>query len=207
MTEQRAPLTLDPARTTFIVVHLQNDIVGEGGAFTGFFADEVQRNDTLTKARALTDAAREAGALVAYVRIGFEADYRDLVANCPLLQMVPRFGAAVKGSPLNEIHESVAPASGDLVITHQRTSALQGTPLDAVLRGRGVDTVVVLGVATNASVEDTARHANNLGYRVLIASDASSAGTREAHDATLASFALLGGTATNDELVAALANN
>lgn len=197
--------TLDPKRTAFIAVHLQNDIVTEGGKFSPFFADEVARNGTLTKAAALLDAARAAGSPVVYLRIGFAADYHDLVPNSPLLGMVAQFGAAVNGTWQTEINEQVAPAASDLVLTHTRTSGFQSSPLDQLLRAKGVDTVVVLGVATNASVEDTARHANNLGYRVVIASDASSAGTAEAHAATLETFALLGSHATNAELIAALA--
>jgi nicotinamidase-related amidase len=138
------------------------------------------------------------------VRIGFEPDYSDLTPNVPLLAMVAQFGALVSGTWQTEIVPEVAPHEGELVLTHTRTSPFQGTPLDAELRAKGIDTLVVLGIATNASVEDAARYAGNLGYRVVLASDASSAATEAAHLATLESFQLLGETKTNAEIAAGL---
>lgn len=73
-----------------------------------------------------------------------------------------------------------------------------------VLRARGVDTIIVCGIATNASVEDAARHAANLGYRVVLAGEAASAATAAAHDATLESFTLFGEVATNAAIAEAL---
>jgi nicotinamidase-related amidase len=197
--------SLDPAQTAFIVVHLQNDIADEKGAFGAFFIDESRRNDTVGKAASLLGIARAAGASIFYVRVGFQPDYSDLHPNVPLLAMVAQFGAAVNGTWQTEILPAVAPAEGDVVLTHTRTSPFQGTDLDAQLRARGIENVVVLGIATNASVEDTARYATNLGYRVVLASDACSAGTEAAHLATLDSFQLLGETLTNAEIAEALA--
>jgi nicotinamidase-related amidase len=64
--------------------------------------------------------------------------------------------------------------------------------------------VVLFGVATNLSVESTGRSAGDLGYRVVIVPDACQAATDQAHEATLASFALLGEVATADDILAAL---
>lgn len=195
---------LDPKRTAFLAVHLQNDIASPEGAFGGFFKDEAARNDTLAKAAALLGAARDAGAFVSYCRIGFDAGYPGIVTNIPLLKMVVDFGAAVNGEWGTEIVPAVAPADGDYVLTHPRTNPFQDSPLDRVYRARGIEAVVVLGIATNASVEDAARGAANLGYRTVIASDASSAATEAAHLATLETFGLFGETATNADLIQAL---
>ena len=89
-------------------------------------------------------------------------------------------------------------------MTHQRVGGFHDSELDEVLRGLGVDTVVFLGVATNASVESTARAASDLGYRVLVVSDACSAATPEAHAASLESLGLLAEITTADDLIAAL---
>lgn len=195
---------IDPTAAAVLVVHLQNDIADPAGAFGGFFEAEATRNETLAKTTSLLEAAREASVFVSYARIGFEPGYADLVDNVPLLAMVRQFGAAVTGTWQTEIVSAVEPAEGDLVLTHTRTSPFQDTPLDRIYRARGISTVIVAGIATNASVEDAARHAANLGYRAIIASDASSAATREAHDASLASFGLFGESAANADLIDAL---
>jgi biuret amidohydrolase len=63
---------------------------------------------------------------------------------------------------------------------------------DAILRRRQIDTVLFTGVATNVTVEGTARDAVNSGYNIIQVSDACAAATDEAQDATLATFSLLG---------------
>ncbi|MCA1307839.1 cysteine hydrolase [Microbacterium esteraromaticum] len=195
---------LDPTRTAFIAVHLQNDIVAEGGAFAPIFADELERNLTIQKAGELLDVARAAGAFVVFARVGFRSDYRDMVANVPLLQMAKASNALVNDTWQTEITRSLDVAEDDLVLTHTRTSPFHASPLDALLRQRNINNVVVLGVATNASVEDAARTAANLGYRTVVACDASSAATVEAHEAALASFALFGEVATNAQIRGAI---
>ena len=72
------------------------------------------------------------------------------------------------------------------------------------MRDAGIDTVVFVGVATNASVEGTARVASDLGYRTVVVSDACSAATPAAHAASLESLGLLAEIVTTDELLAGL---
>lgn len=197
--------TLYQSRTAVLVVHMQNDIASPDGAFGAIFADEAKRKDTVVKVSELIDVARTVGSNITYAVIGFEPGYPDLVPNVPLLKMVQQFGAAVKGTPQTEIISEITPRDEELVLIHTRTSPFQDSPLDRYFRARGIDTLVICGIATNASVEDAARSAANLGYRTIIASDASSAATLAAHEATLESFTLFGEVATNDEIKAAFA--
>ena len=65
-----------------------------------------------------------------------------------------------------------APKAEDLEIDKPRFSAFFGTPIDAELRGRGVDTLVVCGTTTECCVDCTARDAFHLDYQVFLAADA-----------------------------------
>ena len=196
--------TIDPTRTALVAVHVQNDIVGADGAFAPFFRAEIDRVGTLATAARLLDAARAAGVPVVYTRVAWRPDYSDLHANSPLLNIVIQQNCLVDGTPGAAITDELAPQDTDRVVTHQRVGGFHDSELDEVLRGAGVDTVVFLGVATNASVEGTARAASDLGYRVLVVSDACSAATPEAHTASLESLGLLAEITTTDELYAAL---
>ena len=93
---------------------------------------------------------------------------------------------------------------GDVVLTHHRVSCFHGAELDVVLRGAGIDTVVLAGVATNLAVESTARAGADLGYRVLVVSDACSTTSKTAHDASLASLAMFAEIVPGESLLAAL---
>jgi ureidoacrylate peracid hydrolase len=65
--------------------------------------------------------------------------------------------------------------------------------IDAQLKGRGIDTLLITGTATNVCCESSARDAMMLDYRVIMLSDANATWTDEEHAATLNSFLLFFG--------------
>jgi len=65
-----------------------------------------------------------------------------------------------------------APLDGEPVIVKHTPSAFAGTELEALLRERGVDALVVTGFITNNSVETTVRVAATIGFRVWVVDDA-----------------------------------
>lgn len=196
--------SFDPKSTAVVGVHFQNDIVGPDGAFAGFFRAEIERTGVLDTAARVLDGARAAGATVVYTRVAFRPGHDDLNPNSPLLGMVAQTSCLEDGTPGAAITAELTPVAGDHVVTHTRVGGFQDSDLDATLRGAGVDAVVFIGVATNASVEGTARAASDLGYRTVVVSDACSAGSPEAHEASLGSLGLLAEIVTADELLAGL---
>ena len=197
-------MDLTPSRTAVIAVHMQHDIVTADGAFGRFFAAQAAERDVIGQVGQLLEAARRSGATVVYTRVAWQPGYPDLVANSPLLGMVAQFGALVEGSGKAEIVPQLTPQDGDIVLTHQRVGGFSASQLDVILRSRGIDTVLFAGVATNASVESTARQASDLGYRTIVVADACSAADPGAHDAAIASLGLLAEITTTAEAVQAL---
>jgi nicotinamidase-related amidase len=80
-----------------------------------------------------------------------------------------------------ELVSELDPQSGDYLVTKQRWGAFHGTSLDEYLRGRGVTQIVLTGVATSIGVESTARSAHDLGYNVVLTTDAMTDRDAEAH--------------------------
>ena len=72
--------------------------------------------------------------------------------------------------------------AGERVIEKSTNSAFIGTPLENELRAAGVDSVVIIGVITNNSVEATARMAGNLGFHTIVVSDATATFGRHDYD-------------------------
>src|ERR1700722_18823975 len=70
----------------------------------------------------------------------------------------------------------------DHLVTKRTWGAFTNTDLDRYLKQNGVTQVVVVGVATTAGVESTARYAHELGYHVTLAVDAMTDMNAEAHD-------------------------
>lgn len=197
-------MELNASRTALIAIHLQRDIVSADGAFGGFFAAQAESRKVLKVFDSVASASRAAGALVVYTRVAWKPGYPDLVANSALLGMVKQHECLVEGSPKAEIIAEVAPKSGDLVVTHTRVGGFAASPLDTILRSRDIDTVMFLGVATNASVEGTARQASDLGYRTVVIADGCSTVDEAAHNASINSLGLLAEIAQSADVIAAL---
>ncbi|MEU0312058.1 isochorismatase family cysteine hydrolase [Nocardioides sp. NPDC006273] len=198
-------MDLNKATTAFLACHWENDVVGADGAFAPFFRAEVERRGVIDVARRVIDAARAAGTQVVYTRVAFKEGHSDLVANIPLLGVVAQQGSLLDGTPATEIVDELKPEADDWNVANPKVSAFASSDLDERLRDAGTDTVVLFGVATNISVESTGRSAGDLGYRVIIIEDACAAADQATHDATIASFGLLGEVASADDVIAALA--
>ena len=192
----------DPARSAVVAVDFQHDIVGADGAFAPMFYSEVQRANVIPVAARLLDGARAAGVKIVYSVAGFQPGYPDLVTNIPLFGNIVQSGCLVHGTPGAAIVDAVAPRSDDAVLTHHRVSCFHGTELDVVLRGAGIDTVIIAGVATNLAVESTVRAGADLGYRVVVVSDACATASQTAHDASLASLAMFAEIVSAETLLA-----
>ena len=69
----------------------------------------------------------------------------------------------------------------DHLVTKRRRNAFHDTGLDTLLRDLGVTQVVLTGISTSSGVESTARAAFDLGYHVVLATDAMADPDAEAH--------------------------
>lgn len=194
--------TLLSERTALLVVHLQHDIVSPGTAFGSLFHAQVEARNILAQCDKAMKAVREAGGLVVPLRIAFREDYSNLNPSLPLLQMVEQAGCLKDGSRGAALVDDISVEPGDLVITHQRPGPFTDTDLHQVLQERGIENVLVCGVATNASVEGAARQAADLGYHTVVLTDASSAAEEAAHEASLASLSLVAQHGSLAELTA-----
>lgn len=197
---------LNPASTALLAVHLQHDIVSPGTAFGEMFSSEVQSRDVLAQCEKAMRSVRDAGGLVVPLRIAFADDYSDLNTTVPLLQMVVQAGCLKDGSEGASIVPEVGVLENDVVVTHQLPGPFSGSALNEILSSRGIENVVVCGVATNASVESAVRQASDLGYKTFVLSDASSAADGPSHEAALGSMGLFARVTTVPEISAAFAS-
>ena len=98
-------------------------------------------------------------------------------------------------------------ADGDLVVRgKKRYSAFYATDLEFLLRGHGIDTVILAGINTTTCILCTAFEATNRDFRVVIASDAvDSMDGEEMHRFSLRLMeAAVGWPLTNQEILESL---
>src|SRR5205085_1309223 len=95
-------------------------------------------------------------------------------------------------APQTQIVPELRPNEKEAVLDKLTLSAFAGTPLELALRGAGVGSVAIVGVATEIGIEPTVRHAGDLGFIPVVVSDACGAGNAEAGARTMETLRFLG---------------
>lgn len=78
------------------------------------------------------------------------------------------------GSPRWQIHPTIAPEEGDLVVRKPEADAFYGTALQREMEARGIAQLIIVGCKSEVCIDATCRRATNLGYNVTLVSDAHS---------------------------------
>jgi ureidoacrylate peracid hydrolase len=191
---------IDPRHTALVIIDTQVDFASPAGAVARSGADLRAIPAALAAASGLALSARRAGSTVVFVRLETraETDSPAWLERIRRLGGVPEIDAALcRAGTQGADFYGPSPADGDLTVVKHRYSAFFDTPLDALLKARGVDTLVVCGLTTDCCVDSTVRDAFHLDYHVFLAGDACAGYDEPLHDAALASlgrnFAILVG--------------
>lgn len=198
---------LDPQHTAVLTMELQEGVVGDSSQIPAI-AEEVAARGVVARAAALVRAARDAGARVVHCTAEFRADRAGSRDNAPLLHVLAKRGPQpLAGTPAAAVVAALGPEPTDLISarTHGLTP-FPGTGLDQLLRNLGVRTILATGVSLNIGVTGLVMVAVDLGYDVVVVTDAVAGVPREYADAVLEhTIAPLATRATADEVVAAWA--
>lgn len=197
---------IDPARTGLIVVDLQQAYVAEGQPFASRSARAIVPN-----VNCLSAATRAAGGKVFFLRQTFtdEAPYALPEWQQQVHPRVQQAREAVRaGGPAHDLFDGLDVRPDDVVVDKYRYSAFvrDSSRLEAAVREAGIDTLIIVGAATNVCCESTARDAFMLGFRILFISDATAALTDEEHNAALLNLqAVFADVRTTTEMLELLA--
>jgi ureidoacrylate peracid hydrolase len=198
---------LDPARTALVVVDMQNAFMLPGVAHSLCpMAEKIVPN-----INRLAQAVRATGGAVVWIKTTFKEDvlqswstYFEMVTP---QQGAKRIAALTADSKGHELWATLDVRPDDMIVEKSRFSAfIQGSSnLAEVLRGRGLDTILVTGTVTNVCCESTARDAMMLNFKTIMVTDGNAAVTDEDHNASLCAFYLtFGDIMPTDMLVACL---
>ncbi len=165
-------LQLEPAATALVLIDLQKGIVGRQ-------LDPHSGEDIVAKSAALGRKLAAAGGQIALVHVGFSKDGGDR----PNQNVDSPMPAPPGGFPADfmEFVPEIAALPANVTILKRQWGAFHGTELDLQLRRRGINTIILGGVATNIGVESTAREAWQHNYSVVIAEDACSSMGSDMH--------------------------
>src|SRR5688572_25229926 len=202
---------MDPAATALVVVDMQNGFILPEFAHGTACAMAIEIAPNINRIAA---TLREAGGTVAWVRNTFSEESKTSWSVKHEMagpqRTARRWASMPEGTKGHQLWERMEVRPGDLVVDKTRFSAfLQGSSdLEARLRERGVDTVIVTGIVTNTCVESTARDAMMRNFKTIVVSDATATENDEEHNASLIAIYLdFGDLMTTDMVVGFLERN
>lgn len=194
---------LDGSKAALVVVDMQDYFVEDGMPSYTPTAQYIVPN-----INRLATAVRAAGGTVVWVQTAAYPDQPDDWANrrdatseerwSKRQSLLARNGA---GFPL---YRTCDVQEGDQKVLKSRYSAFIPTPseLHDHLVSRGIDTVLICGVATSSCCDSTARDASMWGYRTLMVSDGNADQTDALHNHTLGKFLVtFGDVQTTDDVI------
>lgn len=177
-------ITFPPAQTALIVVDMQNAYATAGGYLDLAGFDVSATRPVIENIRLAVKAARAAGIQIIWFQNGW--DERYLEAGGPgspnwhksnalkTMRVRPELDGKLlaKGGWDYALVDELQPHPDDIVLPKPRYSGFYHTPLDSMLRSRGIRHLVFTGIATNVCVESTLRDGFFLEYFGVVLEDA-----------------------------------
>ena len=199
---------LDPRRTALVVIDMQNAFMRADVAH----ALCPMAEHVVPAINRLAAALRGAGGAVFWIQTCFDASCEtewSVMQEMATPEANARRAAALsEGTIGHRLWPGLDIRPGDGIVRKRRYSAfIQGSSdLPAILRARGLDTVLIAGTVTNVCCESSARDAMMLNFRTVMVSDGCAAMTDEEHAASLIAFHLqFGDVLTVEQCIAGFA--
>jgi ureidoacrylate peracid hydrolase len=179
--------TIVPA---LIVVDMQNGFVAKGGSYDKLGMNTSNYRAIIPKLKELIEFCRSMGIDVFYTEAVKEASGIDVLTK--IHNFLPKtrqerlkVPICIRGTWDGVTIDELKPKENDPVVIKRRDSAFQDTELRVWLQSQGVNLLVFAGIDTSICVETSLREGFNIGYDVMIISDATASGYSQHYQTTL----------------------
>jgi len=197
---------IDPRKAALVVIDMQNHFMAPG-----FMAETPTAREVVPNVNRLAQALRDMGGHVVWIQNVTTGTRESWSTYHEFLQMpersAKRYASMEDGADGHKLWPGLDVRAEDVCMNKRRYSAfLQGSSdIERHLRARGIDAVIVVGVATQVCCESTARDACMLNFKTLMISDACATDSDELHNASLNAFYQnFGDVQSVDEVIASL---
>jgi ureidoacrylate peracid hydrolase len=180
-----APVRIDLSRTALVIVDMQRDFLDPNGWLPMSGVDPVPLRRIIPTVARLADALRAVAVPILWLNWGVRPDAANLpdpvLAKATAGGSRPSYGdpsPSGRGQVLVRdawgagIIDGLAPDPGDLIVHKHRLSGFCDNELDAVLRRRGIDTLLFAGINIDRCVFATLSDASFIGYGCILIEDA-----------------------------------
>jgi ureidoacrylate peracid hydrolase len=180
--------TINPA---LLVIDVQNGFVSKGGSYDLLGMETSHYREVIPKIRDLINLCKNVGIPIFYTQAVRESSGIDLLTRSHKILPKSR-EERIKKKPIcvretwdAEIVDDIKPAEGDHVVIKRRDSAFHDTEIGVWLRSLNIDTLIFCGIDTSICVESSLRDAFNIGYDVVLISDATASNNKKHYESTL----------------------
>lgn len=157
---------IEPRKAALIVHDLQRVFI------KGPFAPPNSRL-YVERIRKLIEVCRSKEIPVIYTKACFRRDGADMGLIGEFFEPIRRRELLIEDQEDSEIVDELVPLNEEIIIRKVNSySAFYNTALESILRNLGVDTIVIVGGATNVGVEATSRDAHSRGIKAILLEDA-----------------------------------
>ena len=191
-------------KPALILIHMQHAITHPEGtvAFLGH-AKATRESGIIPRQQALLNAFREKKLPVIYVNA-----VTDPKSKFPVYGRfwggIQKTGANLPGSKDIEVIPELAPLPGEPVLGNWVFGMFTNNNLEQVLKGKGVETLVLVGVATDMAVLAAVFQASDLLYNLIVPSDASISANPKFHEAAIEMIDAIALVTTTEDVIAHL---
>jgi ureidoacrylate peracid hydrolase len=173
-----------------LIVDMQNGFVSKEGSYDLLGINTEMYRRIIPKMKELIDYCRINSVPIFYTEATREPSGIDLLTRVHRLLPVTReerlkVPICVRGTWDAKIIDDIKPANSDHVVIKRRESAFQDTELRVWLQSEGINTLIICGVDTSICVETSLRDAFNIGYDVILISDATASRINKHYETTL----------------------
>ncbi|HVD36896.1 MAG TPA: isochorismatase family cysteine hydrolase [Nitrososphaeraceae archaeon] len=174
-----------------IVIDVQNGFVSKGGSYDLLKMDTSNYRAVIPVIKELIEISRAAGIPVFYTQAVRESSGIDLLTKTHKIlpksreERIMRKPICVRGTWDAGIVDDIKPAARDHIVIKRRDSAFHDTEINVWLKSLGIDTLIFSGIDTSICVETSLREAFNIGYDIILISDATASSNRKHYESTL----------------------
>jgi ureidoacrylate peracid hydrolase len=174
-----------------IVIDVQNGFVSKGGSYDLLKMDTSNYRAVIPVIKELIEISRAAGIPVFYTQAVRESSGIDLLTKTHKIlpksreERIMRKPICVRGTWDAGVVDDIKPAARDHIVIKRRDSAFHDTEINVWLKSLGIDTLIFSGIDTSICVETSLREAFNIGYDIILISDATASSNRKHYESTL----------------------
>lgn len=169
-------------KAALLISECQNAMTRTGYPTVASLSAEVEKRNIVANIAALSARCRENGVRVIHCTIVALPGFSGFKVCSPLMASMKKRGTLVEGNDASAINPQLALQGDDLEIRRRHgVSGFHGTELESILRGLGIETVILCGVSTAIAIPGMTTEAINRGFNVVIPEDCTASGTAESH--------------------------